>query len=56
MSIRHLGVLTSGGDCAGLNAVLRGIVLSAGRHGIRVTGIRKGTHGLLERPVEVETL
>ena len=56
MTIRHLGVLTSGGDCAGLNAVLRGIVLAASRQGIRVTGIRKGTHGLLSRPVEVETL
>jgi 6-phosphofructokinase len=56
MTIQHLGVLTSGGDCAGLNAVLRGIVLAADRRGIRVTGIRKGTHGLLSRPVEVETL
>ena len=56
MTIRHLAVLTSGGDCAGLNAVLRGIVLAADRRGIRVTGIRKGTHGLLSRPIEVEAL
>ena len=27
------GVLTSGGDCPGLNAVLRGVVLAAEKHG-----------------------
>lgn len=56
MTIRHLGVLTSGGDCAGLNAALRGIVLAAAQQDIQVTGIRKGTQGLVSRPVEAERL
>ncbi len=56
MTIRQLGVLTSGGDCAGLNAALRSIVLAAARQGIQVTGIHKGTHGLLTRPVEAQLL
>ncbi|MGO2376858.1 6-phosphofructokinase [Brevibacterium aurantiacum] len=47
-----IGVLTSGGDCPGLNAVIRGIV----RKGIRshedtFVGIRDGWRGLLEDDV-----
>ena len=54
---KRIGVLTSGGDCAGLNAVLRAVVLRAtGHYGWEVVGIRNGTAGLLERPVEAETL
>ncbi|MFQ5894478.1 MAG: ATP-dependent 6-phosphofructokinase, partial [Nitrospinota bacterium] len=46
--VRHLGVLTGGGDCPGLNAVIRAVV-RAGRieHGLRVTGIRDGFAGLI---------
>ena len=55
--IRRIGVLTSGGDCAGLNAVLRAVVLRASQgHGWEVVGIRKGTAGLLARPVEAREL
>ena len=54
---KHLGVLTSGGDCAGLNAVIRAIAKRAIEgYGWRVTGIRDGTHGLIERPIRVERL
>lgn len=54
---KRIGVLTSGGDCAGLNAVLRAVVLRAtGHYGWEVVGIRNGTAGLLKRPVEAETL
>jgi 6-phosphofructokinase 1 len=54
---KRIGVLTSGGDCAGLNAVLRAVVLRAtGHYGWQVVGIRNGTQGLLSRPVEAETL
>ncbi|HJQ57305.1 MAG TPA: ATP-dependent 6-phosphofructokinase [Vineibacter sp.] len=54
---KRIGLLTSGGDCAGLNAVIRAVVRRA-HHGydFDVVGIRKGTHGLLARPVEVEDL
>lgn len=54
---KRIGVLTSGGDCAGLNAILRAVVLRAsGHYGWQVLGIRNGTSGLLARPVEAETL
>ncbi len=46
----HIGVLTGGGDCPGLNAVLRAIVVTAIKHyNWRVTGIIEGWRGLLER-------
>lgn len=43
----RIGVLTSGGDCPGLNAVLRGIVLAAEKLGWEVIGFRDGFEGLL---------
>jgi 6-phosphofructokinase 1 len=43
----RIGVLTSGGDCPGLNAVLRGVVLAADKHGWEVIGFRDGFEGLL---------
>src|SRR5690625_1891501 len=44
-----IGVLTSGGDCPGLNAVIRGIVRKGMRtHGASFVGIRDGWRGLLE--------
>jgi len=55
--IRRIGILTSGGDCAGLNAVLRAVTLHAVQsYGWQVIGIRKGTAGLLDRPIEAEPL
>jgi ATP-dependent phosphofructokinase / diphosphate-dependent phosphofructokinase len=54
---KTIGILTSGGDCAGLNAVIRAVVLRAVLgYGWRVYGIRQGTAGLLRRPVEAELL
>ena len=40
-------MLTSGGDCPGLNAVLRGVVLAAEKLGWEVIGFRDGFEGLL---------
>lgn len=45
---RRIGVLTSGGDCPGLNACLRAIVRTAGRTGSTMLGIRRGWQGLLD--------
>ena len=46
----HVGILTGGGDCPGLNAVIRAVTLSLARQcGARVTGIERGFHGLVER-------
>ena len=48
---KTLGVLTSGGDCAGLNAAIRAVVYHAVRgYGWRVLGILDGTSGLIEQP------
>jgi 6-phosphofructokinase 1 len=51
-----IGILTSGGDCAGLNAVIRAVVYRAEHYGAEVLGIRDGTMGLLDRPLRYETL
>jgi 6-phosphofructokinase 1 len=53
----RLALLTSGGDCAGLNAVIRAVVLHASRtYGWEVIGIREGTHGLLFDPPHIQPL
>lgn len=48
-SVRCIGVLTSGGDCPGLNAAIRAIVRAAHGYGMEVVGIRDGFRGLVER-------
>ena len=54
---RKIGVLTSGGDCAGLNAAIRAITFRVIKgYGWRVFGIRQSTHGLMRRPVDAEEL
>ena len=53
---KKIAILTSGGDCAGLNAAIRGVLLSATKKGWSVIGIREGTHGLIEDPLNVEEL
>ncbi len=55
-SIQRIGILTSGGDCAGLNPVIRAVVSRASALGWTVVGIRNGTAGLLARPVEAVEL
>jgi 6-phosphofructokinase 1 len=46
---RCVGILTSGGDCPGLNAAIRGVVKPAlSNHQIEVIGIEKGFRGLVE--------
>lgn len=45
-----IGILTGGGDCPGLNAVIRGIAKSAfTRHRMEVVGFLDGFEGLIER-------
>ncbi|MDD3371329.1 MAG: ATP-dependent 6-phosphofructokinase [Alphaproteobacteria bacterium] len=50
---KRIGILTSGGDCAGLNAVIRAVVLHAQTLKWEVVGIKHGTHGLLTSPPQV---
>jgi 6-phosphofructokinase 1 len=47
MKKKRFGVLTSGGDCPGLNAVLRGLVHTASNLGYEVVGFHDGFEGLL---------
>lgn len=48
---QRIGILTSGGDCPGLNAVIRGAVKSAAGAGYEVVGFMKGYEGLVD-PVQ----
>ena len=46
---KHIGILTAGGDCPGLNAAIRGVGKSAQRnYDIEVIGFRSGFRGLME--------
>jgi ATP-dependent phosphofructokinase / diphosphate-dependent phosphofructokinase len=47
MHTRRIGVLTSGGDCPGLNAVLRGVTKAAEKLDWEVIGFKDGFEGLL---------
>ncbi len=51
MTKKKIAILTGGGDCPGLNAVIRGVVISAVvRRGWEVLGIRDGFDGLVGEP------
>jgi len=53
----RIGVLTGGGDCPGLNAVIRAIVRSSHhRHGHAIVGVRGGWRGLIDGALEDLTL
>ncbi|VGO13249.1 ATP-dependent 6-phosphofructokinase 2 [Pontiella desulfatans] len=43
-----IGILTSGGDCPGLNAAIRGVAKAALGQGTKVIGIKDGFRGLVE--------
>ncbi|MEK6732515.1 MAG: ATP-dependent 6-phosphofructokinase [Candidatus Omnitrophota bacterium] len=46
--MKKVGILTGGGDCPGLNAVIRAAVRYAIQEGYEVTGIKNGWKGLVE--------
>jgi 6-phosphofructokinase 1 len=46
--VKHIGVLTSGGDAPGMNAAIRAVVRTAVHHGVQVTGVYRGYQGLLD--------
>ncbi len=52
----RIGILTSGGDCPGINATIRGVCKTAIHHyGMEVMGIHSGFQGLLTKDVELFT-
>ncbi|HEY9710955.1 MAG TPA: ATP-dependent 6-phosphofructokinase [Oculatellaceae cyanobacterium] len=54
---KRIGILTSGGDCAGLNAVIRAVTHRAvGTYDWEVLGIYRATQGLMSHPPQVMRL
>ena len=52
----RIGILTSGGDCHGINATIRGVCKTAiNYYGMEVVGIHSGFQGLLTKDVELIT-
>jgi 6-phosphofructokinase 1 len=49
---RTVGILTGGGDCPGLNAVIRSVTRRSLDRGYEVLGVREGWRGLVEGIVE----
>ena len=57
--MQRVGILTGGGDCPGLNAVIRGVVMTAAKQNISVIGIKNGWKGLIEAdavPLDVKAV
>jgi 6-phosphofructokinase 1 len=48
LSQQRIGILTSGGDCPGLNAVIRGVVKAASQLHYDCVGFERGYEGLIE--------
>lgn len=51
--MKRIAVLTSGGDCSGMNAAIRAVVRAAMGQGIEVIGVQRGYRGLIERQYEI---
>ncbi len=49
---KRIAVLTGGGDCPGINPVIRAIVRKALKEGYEVVGIRNGWKGLIEKDTQ----
>ncbi|MCC6744995.1 MAG: 6-phosphofructokinase [Acidobacteria bacterium] len=52
MDTGRIGILTGGGDCPGLNAVIRGVVRRALADDVHVVGFKSGWQGLITGDVE----
>lgn len=55
MTIKRIGVLTSGGDAPGMNACVRAVVRTATFHGIEVMGIHEGYQGMIRGEIKLMT-
>src|SRR5699024_2585733 len=52
LTMKKIGVLTSGGDAPGMNAAIRAVVRKAIYHNIDVYGIKYGFQGLIDGTIE----
>lgn len=53
--MKRIAVLTSGGDCSGMNATVRAVVRAGMASGLEIIGIQKGFQGLIDRLYETMT-
>ncbi|MFH1856238.1 MAG: 6-phosphofructokinase [Candidatus Omnitrophota bacterium] len=53
--IKRIAVLTSGGDCSGMNAAIRSVVRSGIYHGLEVYGVFRGYEGLMSGDIKKMT-
>ena len=53
--MKRMAVLTSGGDCSGMNAAIRAVVRSGLSNNLEVIGIQKGYQGLIDQQYELLT-
>ncbi|KPK94768.1 MAG: 6-phosphofructokinase, partial [Deltaproteobacteria bacterium SM23_61] len=54
IKIQRIGILTAGGDCPGLNAVIRAIVKTAiFRYGLEVVGFSDGYSGVIHNQARI---
>lgn len=53
---KRIGIMTTGGDCSGLNTVIQRLVSAADSRGWSVIGIRGGTDGLYSTPTDAVEL
>ncbi len=54
-----IGILTGGGDCPGLNAVIRAVVRKSLQNGHEMIGVRNGWRGMLDKnffPIDMEAV
>lgn len=51
-SMKTIGILTGGGDCPGINAVIRAVVRAGKKYDFVTLGIRNGWQGLINDDVE----
>ncbi len=53
--MKRIAVLTSGGDCSGMNAAIRAVVRAGLSNNLEIIGIQKGYQGLIDRQYELLT-
>jgi len=51
--MNRIGVMTSGGDCPGMNAAIRSVVRTGIANGIEVFGIEQGYRGLIDGKIKL---
>jgi 6-phosphofructokinase 1 len=51
--MKRIGILTSGGDCSGMNAAIRSVVRNALARDIEVIGFQQGFSGILDEKYEI---